>query len=199
MWKTVEVEIDGVTHSMFTIGAVAEALDRSVSTIRVWESQGLLPKTQYRSQNGSRLYSFEHIEDLKRALTENSQSFTRKPHRGRRRDTVYKSVRFPNGEVGKVQLHRVRVLAEAINRTPQTVRLMERRKGLPVTTLRSGNQRLYTAKQIEAVQQACALAKKHTSSWAEIYAMVLGLWQKQNIIGAEIVEDVEEIGKTETD
>src|SRR5438132_1182903 len=47
-YKTVDVEINGVTEKMFTIGALAETLGCSIQAIRIWERQGLIPEATTR-------------------------------------------------------------------------------------------------------------------------------------------------------
>ena len=40
--------VNGVTTDMFTIGALAKALGRPVSTLRMWMARGYLPNSPYR-------------------------------------------------------------------------------------------------------------------------------------------------------
>lgn len=187
-WRIIEKEIDGSLVSFFTIGALAKALDRAVSTLRVWEREGLLPETPHRTENGQRLYTIDQLQELK-MRSRRDPVFSELVRRKRRTNKVVKKVKWASGEVEQLELYRVRVLAELIGRSAQTVRLMERKNGLPPTPLRSGNQRLYTMKMIEAVKRAC-LDKKYMSRWSEIYLEVLRNWQQLGVLGAEVLEDM---------
>ena len=185
-WRIVEKEVDGVKMSFLTIGAVARALGRAVSTLRVWEREGLLPKTPHRSDTGHRLYTIEQLQEI-RARAKKDPKFSDLVRKKRRTDQVIRRVRWMDGTVEEVALYRVRVLAKEIGRTPQTIRLMERRHGLPPTPLRSGNQRLYTMAMIEVVKGACA-HKKYLACWSDIYLNVLTRWQEMGVLGGQVLE-----------
>lgn len=72
--------INGQEVYMFTIGQLAIALQKSPSTLRVWEHRGWLPKAKYRTpkpvkqqlpekpSKGRRLYSVEQVEFLLEAI-----------------------------------------------------------------------------------------------------------------------------------
>jgi hypothetical protein len=72
--------VNGEEKQFFTIGDLAKALRRKPVTIRVWERQGLIPKSTYRTpkpkgsqipgkpSNGRRLYSREQVEFLMEAV-----------------------------------------------------------------------------------------------------------------------------------
>ena len=72
--------ISGSTLEMCTIGELAKALDKSPSTLRVWEHNGWLPKTKYRTpkpkglqipektSKGRRLYTIEQVEFMVQAM-----------------------------------------------------------------------------------------------------------------------------------
>ncbi len=81
-------------RQFFYIGALAKALDRSVQAIRLWESQGLLPNTPYRSprtakpvaggrsNKGKRLWTREQIEGILRVAKKHNVILPdRKGHR----------------------------------------------------------------------------------------------------------------------
>ncbi len=71
--------IAGVDKELFTVGQLAKALGRKAITIRMWESQGWIPKATYRTpppageqipgkpSKGRRLYSIEQLELLLQA------------------------------------------------------------------------------------------------------------------------------------
>lgn len=63
--------IQGVETEMFTIGALAQALEKQVVTIRLWEKKGYIPGAPYRLRsktlngakvNGNRVYTRALIE-----------------------------------------------------------------------------------------------------------------------------------------
>lgn len=58
--------INGRSTQLFPIGALAEALHRSPTTLRAWERKGFLPETSFRARGGKspRLYTREQIEGL---------------------------------------------------------------------------------------------------------------------------------------
>jgi hypothetical protein len=49
--------VDGEETKMFTIGQVAAEIDRTGQCLFKWEKSGILPKAQYRTKAGVRLYS----------------------------------------------------------------------------------------------------------------------------------------------
>ena len=63
--------LNGVETEFFTIGAFAQALEKSIVTIRLWEKKGFIPNTPYRLRskqlngkkvNGNRAYTRDLIE-----------------------------------------------------------------------------------------------------------------------------------------
>ena len=56
--------INNVELEMFTIGELAQRLDRQRQTLRKWEKQGLIPQAIYRSKAGRRLYTKNQIEAI---------------------------------------------------------------------------------------------------------------------------------------
>jgi hypothetical protein len=78
--KSKKYIINGQEVHMFTIGQLAVALQKSPSTLRVWEFRGWLPKAKYRTpkpvkqqlpekpSKGRRLYSMEQVEFLVEAI-----------------------------------------------------------------------------------------------------------------------------------
>jgi DNA-binding transcriptional MerR regulator len=185
-----EIEVDGVKRSCLTIGAVAHAISRSIHTVRVWEREVLLPKTPYRTSNGQRLYTIEQMQEL-REKAKRDPRYMQKMFRRRRSNEVTCRVRWADGREEAIVLYRVRILAQEIKRTVQTIRLMEKRNGLPVTPFRSGTHRLYTLEMIEAVKHAF-VGRKYGSNWSDIYIQVLHEWQKQGVLGAKVLEDGDE-------
>jgi hypothetical protein len=63
--------LNGVETELFTIGALAQALEKQIVTIRLWEKKGYIPMAPYRLRskqlngkkvNGNRVYTRELIE-----------------------------------------------------------------------------------------------------------------------------------------
>lgn len=194
-WKTVQMEVDGVTMPMFTIGALARALGRGISTCRVWEREGVLPETPHRSPKGDRLYTADDVAKIERQLKREG-----KLPRERRKllskvkpDYVDRVVRFADGESRTMRLYKVGTLAQAVDRTVVSLTQMEKSGRLPITPLRASSirYRLYTPRMIEAVRDAF---KRHGGSirgdveWREFYAEIREDWESQGVIGARVME-----------
>lgn len=83
--------LDGQAVEFFPISAVAKALGYSQNSIRLWETQGLLPKSPYRSQpprskpgakhptKGRRLWTREQIECILRLAEKHKVILNRQP------------------------------------------------------------------------------------------------------------------------
>lgn len=56
--------IQGKDVDLFTIGELADQLDRQRQTIRKWEKQGIIPAATFRSKSGRRLYTARQIEAI---------------------------------------------------------------------------------------------------------------------------------------
>jgi hypothetical protein len=63
--------LNGVETELFTVGALAQALEKQIVTIRLWERKGYIPVAPYRLRskqlngqkvNGNRVYTRELIE-----------------------------------------------------------------------------------------------------------------------------------------
>ena len=79
--KSKKLKVNGVEREFFTIGELAKVLRRKPVTIRMWESNGWIPKARYRTPppkgqmipgkavKGRRLYSIEQVEFLLTALS----------------------------------------------------------------------------------------------------------------------------------
>lgn len=75
-----EIVIDGIKKRFYTTGSVAQVLNRSPQTVRIWERKGWIPAPTYRTKKpsggklrnpnskGYRLYSHEQVEVLIQAL-----------------------------------------------------------------------------------------------------------------------------------
>lgn len=56
--------IEGKELEMFTIGELAQRLDRQRQTLRKWENNGIIPQATYRSGANRRLYTKNQIEAI---------------------------------------------------------------------------------------------------------------------------------------
>lgn len=56
--------INNVDLEMFTIGELAQRLDRQRQTLRKWEKQGIIPQAIYRSGADRRLYTKNQIDAI---------------------------------------------------------------------------------------------------------------------------------------
>ena len=56
--------IEGKELEMFTIGELAQRLDRQRQTLRKWENNGIIPQAIYRSGANRRLYTQNQIEAI---------------------------------------------------------------------------------------------------------------------------------------
>lgn len=197
-WKSVnvELEVEGKTEvvKMFTIGAVAAALDCSPGAIRLWSSKGVIEETPHRYTKGDRLYTLEQIEGYKDRLTKlgrigpNKVVIHTKPYvelrillSGRQRSR-------------KIRLFRIGALASVIDRTVNTVESLARKGCIPETPFRAteGGSRLYTLGMIEDVKDAFDRRDgeiRGDEEWAKVYAEIEGSWINSGVIGASVIEE----------
>ena len=191
-WKTVEVEVDGVMVRMFTIGALARAIGKGISTIRVWERNGTLPETPYRSKKGDRLYTLEMVESIQRALRKAGKLEISVLKEKARPTYIEKDVRFKTQKKTlRMRLYKVGTLAKAVNRTVVAITQMEKREVLPKTPLVASSleYRLYTLDMIEAVQAAFDRrggAIRGQSEWEDFYDEVVEGWTRLGVMGARV-------------
>lgn len=91
-----EYTVRGRTVEFFTIGALAKALNRRVSTIRLWESNGTIPVTIWRApsedfRGRQRLYSRDLVEAMIKIAEEEGvlRPHGRNIHKTKFRERVY--------------------------------------------------------------------------------------------------------------
>jgi DNA-binding transcriptional MerR regulator len=192
-WKTIEIDVDGVKTPMYTIGALARAIGRGISTVRVWEREGILPPTPHRSPKGDRLYSVEAVAEIRKVLKkegriENPGQLRRK----KRPATVDRVIKFADGECVAFQLYKVGTLAKVVDRTVVSLAQMEKSGRLPLTPLRASSlgYRLYTMRMIETVKEAFDMngGSLRGKEWDEFYDHVERDWRSQGIFGARVLE-----------
>jgi DNA-binding transcriptional MerR regulator len=187
-WKSINVELkdengNPVVTRMFSIGAVAGALDCSVQALRLWEKKKIIPETPYRYSKGDRLYTVEQIETYREILTQQGRIgadrtrtrvlpyverwvvFPGERRTGKRVDASELSsldeatteAILKDGRLArKVRLFRIGTLAKAVGRTVVTLEQLEQRGAFPETPFRASEvgYRLYTMKMMEAVKKA---------------------------------------------
>lgn len=190
-WKTVDVEVNGVVTPMYTIGALARAIQRGISTVRVWEKEGVLPATPHRSPKGDRLYTVGAVEEIRKLLKRDGRiEQTPKLSTKRPPDVVVKKVRMTDGAVRKVELYKVGALARAVGRTVVSIEQMEKVGRLPKTTLRASSlaYRLYSMKMIESVKEAFDRngGRLRGNDWPEFCDTVTKAWKDQKMLGATV-------------
>lgn len=201
-WKTVDktVEIDGekVTIKMFTIGAVAKAIGRGISTVRVWEREGLLPKTSYRSDKGDRLYTLDAVTEMRRVLRSMGRLGDQRINRRKNRTlSTTRKVQFSDGSVLSLPLYKIGSLAKAVDRTVVALVQMEKAERLPRTTLLASKlqYRLYTVGMIEVVREAMASRGgriRGKADWEAFFCEIQGGWSSMGVIGAVLKDEVKD-------
>jgi MerR HTH family regulatory protein len=192
-WKTVEVEVDGVAVHMFTIGALAKALGKGISTIRVWERNGTLPETPHRSKRGDRLYTLEMVEAARKALYKAGKLDSAVLQEKKRPPYVDRVVVFRSGAETMLRLYKVGTLAGAVNRTVVALAQMEKRGVLPRTPLLASSleYRLYTLDMIEVVQEAFNKrggVVRGQSEWEDFHDEIVDGWTRLGIMDARLKE-----------
>jgi len=184
---------DGRTYRgrVYTIGAVALVLRRSVQTVRIWEKKGKIPTTDLRrARRGDRLYPEKLIAEIRDvAIASGLIKEDEKQVFAKAKKFVVK-VRLSSGEESLKRLYRVGVLSEAMGRTTSAVLRMEKNGYLPKTTLRTGgNHRLYSYGMIVAardiVDDLGGVAEK--KSWPVFAGKVKEAWKESGLLGAVVV------------
>ena len=54
--------LNGEKVRLFYIGTLAKRLNRTTTTIRIWESNGVIPESWFKDKFGKRLYTQEQID-----------------------------------------------------------------------------------------------------------------------------------------
>ncbi len=178
-WR--EVTIGGQVY--LTIGALARVLGKSVKTLRLWESQGILPKTGHRAPRGDRLYTPEEVLDLRERLLAEGKIEDVVPA-ARAMGSVHTVC--VHGVPIRLMLFRISVLADAAGRSVATFLQLEDKGRLPKTPLRStGGQRLYSREMIEAVAKAVRLMDAACGrDWDRFYRQIVTDWERVGLLTA---------------
>lgn len=195
-WKTVEVVVKKkgkeVSITVFTIGALAAALGCSVQAVRLWERQGVIPKTPLRSGKGDRLYTVEQMEMMQELLKKQGKLDEDKVRATSEPREFLRKIRLKTGKMREWVLVRVGVLAKEIGRGVITIDQMESRGVLPGTPFRASSRqyRLYTYAMIAVVKKAMNKRGeiiRGKDQWAGFYDEVVKGWTKLGVIGAELI------------
>lgn len=64
--------INGEKVKLYYIGVLAKRLNRTTTSLRIWENKGIIPKTWFRDTFGKRLYTMEQIEAIVHSAEVNS-------------------------------------------------------------------------------------------------------------------------------
>lgn len=184
-WKVVDAcyynSGDCLLCKGYTVGILAAVLGRSLQTIRAWTQAGVIPDTPLRSARGDRVYTAEMIEEVVSRVPTTSRRKARSP-------VVLAKVRYPDGTTQLTKLYRIRMLAEAINRTRDAVIVLETEGRIPSTPLRSkGGQRLYTAGMILSAKAAfedVGWSPRGLEAWSTIFQRIADAWLP--VIGAVV-------------
>lgn len=193
-WRAVSVEVNGKLVKMFTIGAVAKALDCSVQALRLWERKGVLTETPHRYSKGDRLYTLGQIERLRVSLTEQGRIGQGKV-RVKVAPFAERKVLFKGRtRARKTRLYRIGTMAQIVGRTVVTLEQLEQKGLLPETPFRvsEAGHRLYTVGMMKAVKEAFDRQGgeiRGEEAWSVFHSEVLTSWAAMGIIGANIVED----------
>jgi DNA-binding transcriptional MerR regulator len=199
-WRSVEDE-SGV--KLFTIGAVARALGKSVQAVRLWERQGIISAPESKTQKGDRLYTVEEVEGIAAALKRWGKLQPGRVRMHSRLKGQLCRIQLADGSVQDLSLFRVGVLSKAVDKSIVTLEMMETRKILPATPFRSSTKkgsklpghRLYTLDQIDAVRQVYEIFGEEVT--AEVAPKFLGevqrRWAEQGVLGAKILVFLDDV------
>lgn len=193
-WKAVDVELGGKIVKMFTIGAVAKALDCSTQALRVWEKKGYIEETPHRSgEKGDRLYTLEQIEEMRASLTEQGRIG---PGKQKLNTTPYVERRLlleGRKRARTTRLYRIGMMAQIAGRTAYTLEQLEQKGFIPETPLRlnEGGHRLYTVGMMKAVKEAFDKRDgeiRGEDEWKAFYSDVETAWNSMGVLGARLVD-----------
>lgn len=57
-------KVNGKKLDLYTVGELANRVDRKPQTIRGWERRGVIPPARYKAKTGMRLYTEKQIEAI---------------------------------------------------------------------------------------------------------------------------------------
>lgn len=178
---------DGSKVAAYSIGALASALKRSIQVLRLWEAEGVIPKTPHQNAKGDRLYTFAQIKEIYETLKANGRLRDQGRRQKQRFRAALYTVKGKDGTETKQVFYRVGVLATVLERTIVTVEQLETREVLPATPFRGGSKgagyRLYTMAMIRAVRDAFSVAEdlRSEEERARFREAVRAAWESQGV------------------
>lgn len=199
-WKvhTFIEKIDGrdVEVTYFTIGALAKILGKGISTIRVWEKQGVFPETPHRSPKGDRLYTLEQVQAIRNNLRKEGrvESAAKLKKNSNVPEPVIRKVQYDNGTVREVKLYQIGTLSAIVGKTVVWLKMLEKKGRLPKTPIvkSSLNHRLYTVEMIDVVRAAFESHGIHLRGndleWKAFRETILDGWEQLGVEHAQVVE-----------
>jgi MerR HTH family regulatory protein len=194
-WRTVQGSKDP-KDVLYTIGYAAKALDVSIQAIRLWDSQGIFPKTD-RGTGNSRLYSLNQIEMMRKAIA-NRQGYYPKRTKDKKNTLERWTICLDDGSKLERILVPLSALASSAQRRPASLLQLERKGYLPRTTLRGplgrkgAGRRLYTVEQAELVTQLIrtCLGSRDPKVWADFRSKVETGWRELRCWNARLVSKI---------
>lgn len=193
----VHIEVHGPQGTMrivcWSVGSLASAIGRPKGVVNQWEASGFIPLTPLRDDGGSRLYTMQMIDALKRAVS------ARKRLRSADRIFYYEVLwawnncglpAIRDGQVRQIgavtelplphsagMLLTLHGFADAIGKSVGTVLNWERNGVLPETPLRYGGKRFYPRELVSKVRQIVegALTVRYTDDG--IVAQIRECWE----------------------
>lgn len=199
-FKTVRmtIKVDGkdVEADLYSIGALALYLNRSIQVLRLWESEKVIPETPHKNDKGDRFYTRTQLEEIHAILDKTGRLRDQGRRQNQRLRPFVYSLRYADGRTQAVALYKVGVLAQALKRTIVTIEQMEAREALPVTPFRvsSTNYRLYTLEMVRAVKdafEACGSDIRGEENRVAFRAAIEAAWTAQGVFGATLGAPVE--------
>ena len=89
---------DGTKIQMFSVGAFAMYIGRSVQSVNHWEREDLLPKTPYRrGKRGFQLYSIVMMDAVKEIIGDRQRLFPVDPEMGEKIRQLWEAAGVPTG------------------------------------------------------------------------------------------------------
>ena len=195
-WREYEVNVespDGTSPIMtcVTISALAQAVGCSVQAVRLWERQGVIPETPYRTARGVRLYLPEVVLQLRDTLLETSHA----QMQPKMRIPLYRKflVQIGDDELNRSSklFFRASTLAGVCNRRPATIASMERKGRLPVSPIQhpTTKHRLYTKEMLFAVREGLKQFVDGVSVplWLDFTNYVEHQWRVQGVYDMQLL------------
>jgi hypothetical protein len=191
-------------EALFSIGALAAAVGRTVQTVRKWEKSGEIASTPHMGSKRQRLYTEAQIRDIRESLLERGR-ISGKPgeHPAYRMTQLH--VRFSNRETREVQLFSVGMLAEVLERSRASILLLEKKGRLPLTPLRLHGQRFYSHEMLLGAREAYSQVGpviRGEEAWQRFHALVEKAWAAYGAVQVMTQRDsllAEELGDVEVD